>query len=116
MSGAHTSRFAVRDRGLRRVRAVTVWSAAGSAGLAVATAIALVPPAAAPASDRAATGGAPAGTAPPSPSGGRAAPDDEAGTARPHARRTTRTPRLRPPTTPPVPVGNGGQQATSGGS
>src|SRR3954451_9199624 len=101
MSRAHTSRFAVRDRGLRRARAVTAWSAAGSAGLAVATAIALVP-ATAPASDRAETGGSPAATTPAGASGGPAAPDDASpGAVRPHPRRTTSTPRLRPPTTPP---------------
>ena len=121
MSRAHTSRFAARDRGLRRVRRVTVWSAAGSAGLAVATAIALVPAAASPASDRA-TGGTDAAPAPTGAPDAGATPDRPADPARsptapgrPHPRHTS-TPRLTPPTTPPAAADNGGQHTSSGGS
>jgi hypothetical protein len=122
MSRAHTSRFAARDRGLRRVRTVTAWSAAGSAGLAVATAIALVPATASPASDRATTGGADAGTAPAGAPGAGATTDrpadptrSPAGQGRPHPRHTS-APRLTPPTTPPAAAGNGSQHTSSGGS
>jgi len=116
MSRAHTSRFAARDRGVRRVRTVTVWSAAGSAGLAVATAIALVPGTASPASDRAATSGPDAGAAPAATPTGGTAPERAPGTAGPHPRHTTSAPRLRPPTTPPAPATNTAPQTGSGGS
>jgi len=115
MSRAHTSRFAARDRGLRRVRRVTVWSAAGSAGLAVATAIALVPATVSPASDRAATSGPDTGAAPATTPTGDAAPKRAPATSRPHPRHTTSAPRPAPPTTPPVVV-HQPPQTGSGGS
>ncbi|MCU7729465.1 hypothetical protein ODJ79_37600 [Actinoplanes sp. KI2] len=115
MPRAHTSRFAVRDRGIRRVRSVTVWSAAGSAGLAVAAAIAFVPATASPASGRAVTSGSNAGTTPAAPPEDTARPSrTPAVTARPHPRRTS-TPRLTPPTTPPA-AATGSQHTSSGGS
>ena len=120
MSRAHLSRFAVRDRGLRRARTVTAWSAAGSAGLAIAAAIALVPAAATPASGQA---GADDRVTGPAPADDRATPGatsrpsrTPAAGSRPHARRTTRALRLAPPTTPPATARSGGQHATSGGS
>jgi len=123
MSRENASRFAVRDRGLRRVRTVTTWSAAGSAGLAVAAAIALMPATASPASGGVTAGAGPAATgntgaaATPAASPGASQPSRvKTPTRRPHASRTTRSPRLTPPPAPPAPTGNGGRHASSGGS
>jgi len=117
MTRAHISRFAVRDRGQRRVRTVTIWSATGSAGLAVATAIALVPATASPASSRAVTSvPGTTGAVPAASPTGAATPEDAPATRRPRPRHTTSAPRLVPPTTPPVVVHNPPPQTGSGGS
>jgi hypothetical protein len=118
MSRTPTSRFAVRDRGLRRIRVMTAWSVAGSAGVAVAVAVALVPPAASTAS----TGGTSTNGTPAGGSSARA-PGDTAGhsrapaaTRRPRPRHTTSAPRIEPPTTPPATADSGSPHAASGGS
>ena len=123
MSLDNGSRFAARDRGLRRVWKVTVWSATGSAGLAVAAAIALVPATASPAAhrtttdgSRAATSGTDAEKTPAASPSRRAAPGDAPPARTAHPRSTTRAPRLTPPTAPPATTDNGGQHAGSGGS
>lgn len=120
MSRAHASRFAMRDRGLRRVRVVTVWSAIGSAGVAIAAAVALVPSTASAGSAAGHAGTKATPTGGPTDSG---VPDRTArhssapaGTRSPHPRHTTSTPRLEPPTTPPATSDGGQQHATSGGS
>jgi hypothetical protein len=118
MAPAPISRFANRDRGLRRVRLVTAWSAAGSAGIAVVAALALVPSTASTASTGPRTTGTPAGAP-----GIRRVPGDTAGhfrtpaaTHRPRPRHTTSAPRLEPPTTAPAPAELGPPHAASGGS
>jgi len=118
MSRAAASRFTLRDRGLRRVRVVTIWSAIGSAGLTVAGAIALAPSTASKASIAHTTGTSTTG-----PGVTRKVPGGAADRSRqptsaltPRPRHSTSGPQLQPPAAPPANAGNGGQHATSGGS
>jgi hypothetical protein len=122
MSRAHTSRFAVRDRGLRRIRVVTVWAVAGSAGAAVAAAVALVPSVASTAATSPVTGGTSTNTTPAGEPSTRV-PGDTAGrsrgpaaTHRPRPGLTTSAPRIEPPATPPTTADGGQQHTASGGS
>jgi hypothetical protein len=101
MDRSHDSRFAVRDRGLRRITSVTAWAAAGATALAAVMGMVFA---------RSATA-APAGPQSSTDTGTGSGYDDQGGSTVQH------DPQLQPPAQAPGwDLGGGGHHASSGGS
>jgi hypothetical protein len=113
MDRSHDSRFAGRDRGVRRIRSVTAWAAVGATALAAVMGMVFARSAtAAPAGRQPGTdAGTGAGTDAGTDAGTGSGYDDQGGSS------VQDDPQLQPPAQAPGwDLGGGGHHASSGGS